>query len=122
MSTRTSFTPTQQQTVSMCVRTRACVCARTCACVCELSVCVCVCTHAVTIPLHLPPSDLWAKPHMTGSVPDGRAWFSFTKTDVRTAVVFGGYVECHKAVNDIYVLNMDEWVCTCVSVTTSSEL
>lgn len=54
-------------------------------------------------------NNLWARPPMTGSVPGGRAWFSFTRIDVRTAVVFGGYVEGHKAVNDIYVLNMDEW-------------
>ena len=51
----------------------------------------------------------WSSPETTGPRPPPCAAFSFTKVDLSRAVMFGGR-QRHKRVNEVHILDMDNWV------------
>ena len=51
----------------------------------------------------------WSSPETTGPRPLPNAGFSFTKVDLSRAVMFGGR-QRHQRVNEVHILDMDNWV------------
>ena len=65
--------------------------------------------------LYAPYIGKWLSPQTTGMRPLPCAGFSFTKVDLHRAVLFGGR-QAEKRVNEIHILNMENWVCRfCIS-------
>ena len=56
--------------------------------------------------------EKWSVPQCTGTPPEPCAAFSFNKIDQKCALLFGGRQQKDR-VNELHILNMDQWVCYC---------
>ena len=54
-------------------------------------------------------SGRWSSPQVTGQLPQPCGWFSWIKVE-HQAFLFGGVHEFHRS-NDLYILDMQKWVC-----------
>ena len=60
--------------------------------------------------LHIFPIDTWSDQPATGDKPPPVSSHTFTKLDHHRAVVFGGFTG-KSELNDVYILDMETWVC-----------
>ena len=79
------------------------------------SACTGECFHCQSVHVNVSErpylAGTWSTPRVTGTPPEPRAWCSFTKIDEEHALVFGGQTDGDRRLNDIYMLNKQEWVC-----------
>ena len=70
---------------------------------------------------HLEFTGKWLSPVTTGVRPPPCAAFSFTKVDCSRVVLFGGRQQKER-VNELYILDMSNWVCLDYSSHSSQHL
>lgn len=68
------------------------------------------------IHLYDPVIRKWSVPQCTGTPPAPCAAFSFNKIDQQRVLLFGGR-QCAGRVNEVHILNMDQWVCLLLAST-----
>ena len=68
-------------------------------------------TFSPALSSHSSMPGVWISPEMTGTRPPPCAAFTLTKVDPHRVVLFGGKQKSER-VNQLHILNMENWVCS----------